>query len=188
MTTSTDIANQAIQMMGGNQPPVTGFAPNFDNSTNGKALSYLYAPCVRTVARRFGWDFARNTVALAATGNTPPAGWAFEYGYPGNGVEVWQLLPATLADPNNPLPVNWAVANAIVATAQTRVIHTNLAGAVATYNNAPNENCWDALFQEEVVRQLASELAMATAGKPDTAQSLLETSKVFGQIGEGREG
>jgi hypothetical protein len=185
--TSNDIANQAIQLIGDNQPLVTGFAPTFDSSTTGIALSKLYGPVVQTVGRQFAWDMARQTIALTLSGNTAPFPWSFEYLYPTNGIEVWQLQPGNLGDVNNPLPINWNVANNIVGGQQQRVIWCNLASAFATYNNNPNENTWDSLFREAVVRLLASELAMAVAGKPDVAASYLESGGAFENIGEARE-
>lgn len=184
--TSNDVANQAIQLTGDNQPPVSGNSPTFDNSTAGVALQRLYAPCVATVARQFGWDLARSTVALALTGNIAPVGYAFEYGYPSNGIEVWQLLPSVVVDANNPLPITWNVGNAVVTGTQEKVIWTNLASAMATYNNNPSEATWDSLFREAVVRLLASELAMAIAGRPDTAQSYLDSGAAMESIAEGR--
>src|SRR6266404_984646 len=100
MVTSTDVANQAIMLIGDNQPLVTGVYPNFDDSAAGIALNQLYGPAVQTVARQFGYDFSRNTVTLASTGNTPLANWPFEYFYPSNGIEVRQLIPGTPGDPN----------------------------------------------------------------------------------------
>lgn len=190
--TSNDIANQAIQYPGDNQASVQGLYPNFDNNntTLGKILNRLYGPCVQTVGRQFGWDFARNIVALTASGNAgpfgPAGGFQYEYLYPGNGVQVWQLFPAAAADVNNPLPVNWSVGNNIVAAAQVKVIWANQAAAGAAYNNNPNEGTWDPGFREAVVRLLASELAMAGAGKPDLAQSLVESGSGFEQIAEQR--
>jgi hypothetical protein len=185
--TSTDIVNQALQLIGNNQGLVTGVAPNFDNSALGIAAAKLYAPCVQTVARQFGWDFARKTVVLALSGNPSPSpAWAFEYLYPTNGVQVWQLMPAVLADPNNPLPVNWDVANDQVAGVQTKVILSNLAGALAVYNNNPTEATWDPLFREAVVRLLASEFAVAGVGRPDTAAGLLQAGAAFETLGESR--
>ena len=182
---ATGVVNQAIFLFGDDQPAVTGVYPTFDNSAAGKAAQNLYGPCVRTVARQFGWDFARNVVALQPTGNTPPSGWTFEYVYPTLGVEVLQIEPPTLADPNNPLPVNWSVGTTAVATVPTKVIWANLAGALAVFTNAQlnNPETWDPLFREAVVRLLGSELAVAVAGKQDTGRDLLEQSGGFGQAG-----
>ena len=173
-------------LMGGNTPPVLGNAPTFDNSTNGKALARLYSPCVATVARQFAWDLARNSVVLSVTGNTPPLGYSYEYLYPSNGIEVWQLVPASIADPNNPLPQTWDVGNNLVSGVQKKVIWSSLANAVCIYNNNPTEDTWDALFREAVVRLLASELTMATAGKPDVAQGYLQSGAAFESLGEKR--
>jgi hypothetical protein len=185
--TSNDVANEALQYIGDNLPAVNGQAPTFDNSTAGVALQRFYTPVVQTVARQFGWDFARNTAALALSGNPAPSGWLYEYLYPSNGIEVWQLLPTPpFADANNPLPVNWNVGNTLVASVQTKVIWSNLANAEATYNNSPTESTWDPLFREAVVRMLASVLGMAIAGRPDLAQAYLESGAAFESIGEGR--
>lgn len=188
MTTSNEIVNQAIQLVGDNQPMVTGNAPGFDKSPAGIAAAKLYVPCVQSIARQFGWDFARNTVSLTLSGNPAPNGWLYEYLYPSNGVELWQLqAPITGAtDPNNPLPVNWNVCNTLVAAVQTKVIQCNVQNALGIYNNAPAESTWDALFREAVVRLLASEFAMALEGKPDTAAAMLESGARFEQVGEMR--
>ena len=182
MTTSGDIVNQALQIIGDNMPPVTGNAPTFDSSPAGQAAAQLYASCVATVMRQFEFDFARNTVGLVATGNVAPFPWSFEYGYPGNGIEVWQVMPTAATDPYDPLPVNFIIENAVVGGNQKRVIHTNLSPAQVVYNNNPNEGTWDAIFREAVVRLLASELAMAIAGKPDFAQAVLESASAFESV------
>lgn len=185
--TSTDIANQAIYMMGDNQPLVTGVAPTFDNSAAGKALQLLYIPCVRTVNRRFGWDYSRNTVILTPTGNIPPFPYSNEYIYPPFGVQIRQVMPQAIPDINNPLPVQWAVGNVIVTGTITKVIWSNLINAQVVFTNTPTETTWDPLFREAVVRLLASELSIALAGRVDTAHFQLESGNLFEQIGEGRD-
>lgn len=184
---SASVVNQALQMVGDNMPAVAGVAPTFDDSTAGIAAQKLYAPAVATVGRLFEWDMARNTVALVVSG-AAPFPWALQYLYPTNGLEVWQVMPATLTDANNPLPINWVVANAIVSGAQRKVIHTNLAGAVAVYNNNPGPDVWDATFREAVVRLLASEFAMAVVGRPETSANLLESFNAFVSAAKGRDG
>lgn len=169
--TSNDIANQAIQLIGDNQPAVTGQNPMWDSSPAGVALRYLYGPCVATVQRRFAWDASRRVVALVPSGNVGPfflGQFTQEYLYPSNGIEVWLVQPATLTDVNDPLPLNFSAGNTLVNGVQKKVLWTSVASAVGVYNNNPSEDTWDPLFREAVVRMLASELAEAVAGRPDT--------------------
>lgn len=185
--TAADVANEALMQMGGNQPLVTGVAPTFDDSTAGKALQRLYVPCVQFVGRQFGWDFARAAVALVLSGNVAPFGWAYEYLYPTGGVQVWQITPATIADPFNPAPVNWVVGNAVVGSTQKKVIWSSVAAASAYYNNSPTEDTWDAGFRQAVVRLLASELSLAIGGNPQASQVLLQSAGSMEQLAEGRD-
>lgn len=188
--TSADIVNRAIVLISGfdNKGLVTGTPPNFDGSQIGIAAGAIYAGVIQTAGRQFGYDFSRNEVGLVVTGNTPPVQWTFEYAYPTNGVEVRQLTPAVISDPNNPLPVRWTVGNVLVASVPTKVVWTNLANAVAVFTNQPPENLWDGLFTESVVRLLASELAMGIEGRPDTSKNLLEESSGFEDLAEARDG
>jgi hypothetical protein len=185
--TSADIVNQALQMVGDNMPAVQGNSPTFDDSTAGQAAQRLYAPAVATVGRLFEWDMARRTVVLTLSGGAPFP-WDFQYLYPTNGLEVWQVMPGGLSDPNNPLPTTWVVANAVVSSAERKVIHTNVADAVAVYNNNPGPDVWDAGFREAVVRLLASEFAMAVAGRPETSQNLLQSFNAFVTAAKSRDG
>ena len=182
------VVNRAINLIGDDQPPVTGTLPNFDTSPAGVAAAALYTSVVQTVLRTYGWDFSRNQAVLAVTGNAPPPQFAFEYAYPTMGIEVRQLQPSVRADPNTPTPVTWTVGNATVAGVPTKVIWTNLATALATISNQPPEGLWDAGFTESVVRLLASEMAMAIAARPDTSKEMLESAGDFERAAEGRDG
>lgn len=114
MTTPADIVNRAIQLTGGfnNLGAVTGSPPTFDSTPYGQAAGILYTSVVQTVGRQFGWDFSRNVAALTLTGEAAPLGYAFEYLYPTNGIQVRQLVPEDFDDPNDPLPILWTVGNA----------------------------------------------------------------------------
>lgn len=188
--TPSDIVNRAVQLIGGydDNEPITGSPPTFDGSVIGLAAGAVYDAVVQTVGRQHGWDFSRASVTLNLTGNTPPIGWTYEYLYPTNGVEVRQVTPAADLDANNPSPVNWTVGNANVSGTVRKVIWSNQQFAHAYFSNQPAETLWDALFAEAVVRLLASELAMAVPGKPETARDTLTQSAQFEQIGEGRDG
>lgn len=189
--TSNSVANQAVQMMGGNQPAVQGQWPAFAvtgaGGNAGISLNRLYGPTVATVARSFGWDFARRTVALVVTGNVAPVPWLYEYAYPTNGIQAWQILPAVLTDPNDPLPINWGEGNVVVGAAVQRVLFANINPALVVYNNNPNEDTWDALFRQSVVELLGRALALSLAGKPDLADSLLNSYGDFVQVGISRQ-
>lgn len=187
MTTSADIVNEALMLIGNNQPPVVGNAPGFDSSPAGRAAARLYVPAAKAVMRQFSFDFSRNTIALVVTGNAAPYPWTIEYKWPDNAIEIWQLSPQTEVDPNDPLPVNYVIANAVVNGSQQRVIQTNLAAAQAIYNNYPSEDTWDSLFHQAMVRLLASGLAMAIGGKPDLAESMIQSGSAFESLAESRQ-
>lgn len=179
MSSDVDIVNEALSLVGFDGSPVTGSAPSFDTSIQGKNASRIYVPAVQVVARQFEWDFSRQIAALSASGNTAPFPWSYEYLYPALAVQLWQVTPASLADSNDPKPVNFVVGNAQVASVSTKVIWANQAGAIAVYNGLPPVAVWDAGFRAAVVRLLASGFAMAGAGKPETSQNAMEN---FGQF------
>ena len=184
--TSTQVANEAIQLMGDNTPLVTGVAPNFDTSPAGIAMAQIYAPTVAAVMRQFQWDQSRKVAALTLTGNSAPFPWEYEYYYPSDAVEVWQVAPASLSDSYDPLPVNWSVGNDVVSGSQVKCVFANISGAQAIYNNNPTESTWDPSFTEAVVRMLASKLAMAIGGRSDTADSLMQSGAQAEQVAETR--
>lgn len=186
--TPTQVVNRAINQFGDDQPPVTGTLPNFDTSPAGVAAASLYPSVVQTVLRTYGWDFSRNLATLTTTGNTPPPQFAYEYAYPAMGIEIRQVQPNAITDPNNPSPVRWTVGNVLVASVPTKVIWTDIPSALATISNQPPEGLWDAGFTEAVVRLLASEMAMAIAGRPDTSKGLLESAGDFERAAETRLG
>lgn len=189
-TTDSDIVNQAIAMAGIVSPPIGGVSGAFTPVAEKAAVAanYLYPACVQTISRQYGYDFSRNVAALVTSGNSPPIGWTFEYLYPTNGIEVRQVIPPSVADSNNPLPVRWTVGNSSVSGSLARVIWSNTTTASVVFTNQPTPDQWDAGFREAVVRLLGSEMAMAIAGKPDIAKMIFETEQIFEQQSETREG
>ena len=177
--TDVNVVNEALGLVGFDGAPVTGSAPTFDSSIQGKNAARIYVPAVQAAARQYEWDFSRQIVALSTSGNTAPFPWAYEYLYPALAVQLWQVTPASLADPNDPRPVNFVVGNAQVLSVSTKVIWSNQASAVAVYNGLPPVSVWDSGFRAAVVRLLASGFAMAGAGKPETSQNAMEN---FGQF------
>lgn len=184
--TSNDIANEALVSAGWTEASVSGFAPTFDNSTVGLILQRIYQPVVNKMLRAFPWDCARKTgVALVASGNLAPSPWAFEYIYPASCIQLWQVMPAAIGDPNDPLPQFFNVGNAQVGGVMTKVIWTDFAGALATFNASPLESVWDAGLREAVVAALAQRLALAL-GKPETAQGLGDETMLAATMAQSR--
>lgn len=183
MTTSADIVNRALELIG-DQARVSGANPAFDGSTPGNAAGVLYTPTVQLVLRETDPAFARKTASLAvAPGVTPIVPWSREYLYPADCLRLRQVRPnAADTSLNDPLPVRAAVAFDTVAGSPVRVILTNQADALAVYtSSAPTEDQWDAVFAETVARRLANPLALALAGRPDLARELLEESERYTQ-------
>lgn len=183
----TTICNRALYLQGNKAPEITGTYPNFDSSPPGKAAKWLYPEAVMTVGGLFEWDFARFTAALDLTVNVAPSPWTYEYLYPVDALQIWQVRPTTIEDPNYPLPVNWVRANAVVGGEQVSVIQTNIQFALAVYNNNPLPSTWSPNFTDAVVRWLSSGFAMALSGRPETQQNILTTATTMLQQAMGRE-
>lgn len=179
--TSTDVCNEALDLMGDDGPPVTGTAPNFDSSTAGQVAAKIYAPAVAAVARHLNVGFQRAVISLALTGNAAPFPWAYEYAYPANCVKLLTLAPPTASNPdlNNPMPLDRAIGNNLVGGVQSRVVWANQAQAQAVFNSNPQESTWDSDFRQAVVNLLAAKFAMALAGKPDMAAQYMEIAAQF---------
>ena len=188
--TSTTVGQQALNLIGGNFPALSGVAPNFDSSTAGKALASIYVPTVQAVQKQYGWDASRRQYQLSASGNAGPFPYGFtnEYLYPPFAVEIREIQALVPADVNDPLPVLKDIGNTLVGGVQTKVIWTNQVAAYATLNNNPAEAVWDATFTEVVVRLLASKLALVLVSKPETATFMGQTGMQTADLNKMRPG
>lgn len=185
------IVNRAIQEIAG-QATVIGTVgaftgPDGTQSTYSEAANILYTAAVNFMLRSQDWEFAFTQLPLVASGGAPAYPWTAEYLYPDDCQRLRQVYPATWT-PTDPQPVRWTFSNAIVATVERRVILCTVAGALAAYTtSAVTEDMWDPIFAEGVVRLLASEFAMAVAGRPDYAAKMLEWSGSIAGDGAGRD-
>lgn len=185
-SSSTQVVNEALQLIGYDGPQVTGVSPTFDTSTAGKTAALYYVSGVTAVARMHGWDFARTVQTMSLSGNAAPFPWSYEYLYPANCAQFLEISPPTIADPNNPVPYDKARGVSIVSGIQVSVIWANFSPAVGIFTGLPLESTWDGLFEADVIRYLASQFAMANLGKPETAQNYFESVGVMTQTGASR--
>lgn len=175
--TPLSICNQAlIHIGGGDQPQIADFA---EGSAASIAASLLYPPAVQFTLRQLKPRFATKIVALSTTANTPLPPWTVEYLYPADCLSISGLKPATST--NDPKPNLWKVAVATVSSVPTTVIWAKLASARLVYTSstvlgaltADASVAFDSIFQEALVRNLASAFAEALSGRFDTAKEKL---------------
>jgi len=187
MTTEADIVNQALEFMN-SQARITSLT---DGSVEALAAQVIYTPTVNLILRQSDPDFAKRTAALTAVSDAVPSPWPFGYIYPADCIRFRQLMPSAAliaADPNDPLPVNWTVA-ADNTTITNKVIYGTVGSAQGVYtSSAVTENQWDASTTRAIVLALASPLAMAIAGRPDFAKSILEQAMAAEQMSESKIG
>ena len=185
--TSNDIVNQALQMCGDNIPPVSG-ERTFDDSTAGKALQKLYTPYVHRPSPSNSAGTLRATTSARAERESSASRLDLRISLSFDGGRG--AASATRDHRRS----KRSVAHQLVGRQFTRFHRSdqghlvNQQNALAVVNNAPTEATWDPLFREAVARLLASELADALAGKPDTAERFLQSAAAFESLGEGRPG
>lgn len=186
MTTAADIVNQALQDIGA-QATVSGNNPAFDGSAMGNYAGILYTPAMLFLLRQQDWEFAFNQEPLVLTGSAAPTPWSFEYVFPDDCVKVRSIYPPAW-DANDPQAVRWSFKAGIVSGVEKRLILCNVQNAALAYTTSTvTENMFTNDFREAFVRLLASELAMAAAGRPDFATKLLEWSGGIASEGPGRD-
>jgi hypothetical protein len=203
-----DLVNRALEQIGG-QNQITGFPPA-DNSAAAQAAATLYQPAVEMVLREGNWDFGSKIISLVLlkTALVPPVAfwdetqpippWRFEYLYPGDCLYLRALRPDPFGfqggDDYEPGPIRFKVSSDTLnplpagVTNPAKIILTDLESALAAYTISAPESSWDSIFQEAVVRTLASSFAMALAGRPDFSRVKLEESFQIIGVGEGRVG
>lgn len=187
------IVNEAIVLIGGfnNQGAITGTPPVFDGSPIGIEAGPIYYDTVGEISRQFGFDFSRSVVVLVPSGNVAPFPWPYEYLYPAACVQLRQVMPTALTDPNNPMPVDWTVANVTATPGKpgvpAKVVWSDTSPAQAVISNSPPEPLWDELFTAAVIKALAAKLAMGVAGRPDLAREYAEGAMELEKIAETRE-
>jgi len=186
-TTSTTIVNRALQEISA-QATVTGTNPTFDGSTAGNVASILYTSSVNTLLRQTDYEFSRTVIALSSLSIIPPLGWNYAFSYPGDCLKVRQVLPNVSIPDNDPQPVLWDVVSAFYLGSLTKIICTNIAASILVYTTDNlTEAQWDSLFEETVVRYLASQFVMALGGRPDFSEKMLGVAGALSQGGAGKD-
>ena len=185
-STAVSLVNRALQEIAA-RATVTGTNPTFDGSAAGKAAGILYTPAVEMLLREQDWEFSRITATLVTSGVPVLYPWTYSYLYPSDCMKIRSVVPVTWIL-NDPQPVRWSEQSWPVGGLNVRTILCNVPAAVLVYStNNVTEVQFDPLFEEALVRFLASELAMALGGRPDYSRVKLEESGSLVQSGAGRD-
>jgi hypothetical protein len=184
--TPASIVNQALAQIAA-QATVTGNNPTFDGSAAGNAAGELYTSCVNLLLRQQDYEFSRVQASMVQAGIAPNYPWQYIYLYPPDCLKIRQVIPEPW-NQNDPQPVRWSVETVVISSTKTTAILSNAppAQAVLVYTSSiVTESQFDPVFQETLVRLLASELVMALGGRPDFSDKKLMESGNLVTIGSG---
>jgi hypothetical protein len=184
-TTAANLVNRALVEIG-SQTLITSLT---DGTPYANIALQVFDPFFNFLVRQADWDFTRAVVGPSLTGNTAPFPWTVEYVYPSTASRIRYLTPGAVANPFDPQPVRFAVGTVLEAE-PTKVIWADIVVGQIIYSLAVVEEIQldytDPMFQEALVRMLASAFSMANAGRPDYSRIMLEWASQFEQLGEGR--
>jgi hypothetical protein len=182
-STPATLVNRALQEIAA-QASVSGEPPEFDGSAAGLAAGILYPPAITLLLRQEDYEFARNDTALQAAPLVPYP-WTYAYLYPTDCAKIRSIKPPQWTQ-NDPQPIRWTEMDQMIGGVLTRIIGCNIANAVLTYSTLDVEEAqFDPVFEETLVRYLASGLVMSLGGRPDFSTKLLEQAGGLVQQGAG---
>lgn len=194
------LVNLALRRIG-YTPPI-GYI--FEGSPAARAAVEIYGQTRDELLREADWDFARQSVGLdllktAPTGGYgwanpwsnefPPLPWFYEYSYPAGCLLVRSVRPTpTLLAVFDPQPNVFVVADDPSVT-PSKVILTNLAGAVAVYTGRITDpTLWNSSFTEALVAALATRLQAALNPSPEADKERMEQEAQQTAMAAGRPG
>lgn len=195
MTTTTDITNRAMQLIG-TRTTITSLA---ESSNEAIQANLVFAPILDWCLGTVNWNFARKTALLVvAKSNTapPPAIWAatqispawqYEYSAPADFIKAQYVTNSEINDANTAYigePQRFVVAYDTIAAADKRVILTNQVSAVLVYTARMSDpTIWPWMFERFMVATLAWTLAPALTQDKEVIASLDATMMRFLSIG-----
>lgn len=209
MTTSTDVANEALQECLA-RATIASFQ---ERSKEARAVAVFYNNTRDAMLRAAPWNFARamsqltllkaipgtpeNPTTPAVQGwqpNYPPTPWFYSYAQPSDCIRMryvmGQLGGNTTVTQLRQSPYMVASDTDQQGNAAT-VVLTNMSQALAVYTRRiVNEDLWDAQFHQAFVKSLASRLVMPLAGDKALAKSLQAEAKeliMAARISDGNE-
>lgn len=193
MTTTTDITNRALQLIG-TRTTVTSLVEN----SNEAIQANLVFTALRDWCLGVGnWNFARKTAKLTLLKTAVPVApwdaaeisppWKYEYSVPADLLKVQYITNSDInaaGDAYLGELKRFVVADDTIATVETKVILTNEASAVAVYTAAISDPAlWPWMFERFMVSALAWTLAPALTQDKEIVAALDSTMSRFLAMG-----
>lgn len=176
--TNTEIANQALDMLG-ETSVLTDL--DTDNSVKAKALRRHYEATRRAILMAYPWNFATKRASLTAESESPvyPAGF-YHYALPSDCLQVRDIDEAEPTEP-------WSVElKGTTSETYERVLMIERAGPLKILYTADISrlDIWSQLARDAFTALLASRVAMAITNKQSAMQLAVA---MYGEyIGEAR--
>jgi hypothetical protein len=162
MTTSIDIANRALILLGGRE--ITSF---IENTNEARLAKNLYQSTRDYVLRSYPWASLKKRAALSELAEKPVSGFAHQYQLPNDNLRVLEVHSANKINPDR-----WEVNGQKVLTDDKPI------SIVYLSKDVPEQEYSSQLVQALVYR-LASEMAYPMTGN-NTAQG--NFASLFGQV------
>lgn len=183
MTTTTDIGNRALQLVG-TRTTMTSLA---ELSNEAIQVNLAFVAIQNWCSGLANWNFARNTVGLSvaktAPGASPPTWsniyppppWAFEYTLPADYVRAIYVTNSAAATASGYLgePQRFAMGLDTISSTEQTVLYTNQAGALLIYTAfVTNPTAWPWHFERLMVLALAVTICMPLTGDKKLLEEL----------------
>lgn len=174
MTSTTDIGNRALQLLG-TRTTMTSLA---EQSNEAKQITIAFLPIQTWCFGLTNWNFARSTAALtllkgppplnpsAWTSTYPPPPWLYEYALPADFIRAWYLTNSAVAPVAGYLgePKRFVLA-VDTASASQEVLLTNETSAILVYTaSLTDPTLWPWYFERLAVIAIAQTVCMALTG------------------------
>lgn len=148
MTSSTDIANRALQMIG--DSAITSID---DNTPRARECKRAYDAVRRSELRAHKWNFARTRIVLAPDVDAPAFDFTYQYTWPG---DCLRLLPSA--------EDGWTIEGRKILTDDGPTLN------VRYIKDVTDENEFDAVFVEAFASRLAMEVCERLTGSASATQ------------------
>jgi hypothetical protein len=188
MTTSTDVVNRALQMLGSR----TNISSLAEQSNEAFQANLVYSIVTDWAFACTNWNFARKIATLTQTAvitppvapgtwltNLPQPPWLYQYSLPTDFIRAVYL---TNMDANTSANFNGEPQRYVL---NVNGLQTNATPAILVYTSRISDpTLWPALFERFAVASLANALAFQLSGSEEVAVRIQQMMLAYFQIAE----